>query len=79
MLIEKENGIYEKHINNVKIGDTFLYKGQLHIKVSGGSLESFLDGNTFENIVLNLETNTLNSINGDADVFIEPIPAKIVI
>ena len=78
MEIVKENNFYDKHINNIKIGETFLYKGQLHIKVSGGSLEQFLVGNTYENLVLNLEDSTLNSINGKVEVQVSPIPAKIV-
>jgi hypothetical protein len=76
MRIEKENNSYNKNITNLEIGETFLYKGQLHIKIHGGSLEQFLS-DTYPNLILNLETNKLNSMSHNVDV--TPITAKVVI
>jgi len=68
----------EKHINDVEIGECFLFRDNLHMKISKGSLESKII-NTYENIVINLENNKLNSINGACDIYVVPVLAKIII
>lgn len=70
-----ENNNFNILIENVEIGECFLFKNKLHMKIDrGGCIE--VDTN-FPNLVIDLHTNRLNSI---ADgVIVEKANAKIVV
>ena len=75
MQIENISNKYGTKISDIKIGECFLYKDELHMKVDIGSI-SFPGRDDFPNIVVNLETNKLNMIVDS--VTIRRVNTKIV-
>ena len=63
-------------IDNVKVGECIMYKGALHMKVDIGSLD-YEGIYEYPNVVINLETNKLNSVIDSAVV--QRVKAKIVV
>lgn len=63
-------------IESIGIGECIMYKGQLHMKVDMGSLE-YGHISKYPNVVVNLETNTLNSLKDF--VVVQRVNAKIVV
>lgn len=61
-------------MKNVEVGECFLYKGKLHMKIENGCIEV---NTTYPNLVIDLHTNRLNSIADD--VVVDRANAKIVV
>lgn len=73
MKIENNNNL-DILIENVEVGECFIFKDKLHIKIDNGWIEV---NTNFPNLVIDLHTNKLNSI---ADgVIVKKADAKIVV
>lgn len=69
-----ENNNFNMLIENVEVGECFIFKDKLYMKIDNGCIE----GNTnFPNLVINLYTNKLSSI--EDGVIVKKADAKIVI
>ena len=70
-----ENGNFSMPIENVKIGECFLFKDKLNMKIDNNG---YVEVNAnYPNLVIDLHTNKLNSIaNG---VTVSKVNAKIVV
>lgn len=76
MRIENKENYNNIKMSDIKVGECFIYNDSLHMKVDIGSLDySRID--RFPNIVINLESNRLNSIIDS--VLVQKVAAKIVI
>lgn len=72
MKIENNNlGIL---IENIEVGECFIFRDKLHMKIDHGCIE--VDTN-YPNLVIDLHTNRLNSITDG--VFVNKADAKIVV
>ena len=71
----KYNNSFSIPIEKIKIGECFLYKNKLHMKINeDGHVGT---DNSFPNLVINLSDNKLNSI---ADgVTVNKVKSKIVV
>lgn len=76
MEIENRYMNYEVLLDDVGIGECFLYRNELHMKVDIGSLK-YSDISAFPNVVINLENNKLNAVRSGETV--RTINSKIVI
>lgn len=74
MIIENNLNVKKIPVSRLKDGECFMYNNQPHIKIDKGCI--CVDSN-FPNIIVNLETNRLNTI-GD-DILVMPTNAKVVI
>lgn len=64
----------EIELRKIKMGETFLHEGKLHMKVDKESLISIFNHDDYSTI-LNLETNKLFDVCGDMEV--QPMEAEI--
>ena len=76
MKIEGISNCCSTRIDNVEVGECIMYKGALHMKVDIGSLD-YEGISEYPNVVINLETNKLNSVIDSAVV--QRVKAKIVV
>lgn len=73
MKIENNNNL-DILIENVEVGECFIFRYQLYMKIDNGCIEV---NTNFPNLVIDLHTNKLNSI---ADgVIVKKADAKIVV
>ena len=63
-------------IDNVEVGECLMYKGELCMKVDIGSFD-YPNISEYPNVIINLETNKLNSVIDSAVV--QRVKAKIVV
>lgn len=77
MKIEKQEGSFLKKISDINIGETFIYKNQLCLKIDIEYCDNGLIKDGFNNAIVNLETNHLNCLRDWVEV--QTIPAKIII
>ena len=76
MKIENIDKISGVPISDIEVGECFMYKGEIHIKVNIGSIE-YASISEFPNVVLNLENNNMNAIKDS--VVVQRVDAKVVI
>lgn len=76
MKIENNLEQYNIPIVNIEIGECFIYKEMLHMRVNNGSVKSDVNIH-YPCTILNLETNDLNATKDD--VLVKRIRAKIVV
>lgn len=67
-----ENNNLDILIKNVEVGECFIYKGELHMKIDRGCINT-----SYSNLVIDLHTNRLNAIADDA--IVGRVNAKIVV
>lgn len=67
---------YDVAITAIDLGECFVYKECLHMKVSDGSIDRE-GAEDFPNVVINLETNRLNAIRDSVKV--KRVKAKVVV
>lgn len=61
-------------MKNVEVGECFIFKDKLHMKIGGGCIEV---DTKYPNLVIDLHTNRLNAIADDA--IVNKVDAKIVV
>ena len=76
MIVEYSHDKKEQLASELNIGDTFTYKGELHVKIEPGSIRVQIK-DRFPNLVLNLSENRLNSLSDNAIVTL--VKSKIVV
>lgn len=69
-----ENNNLNILIKNVEVGECFMYKGELYMKIDRGCIEV---NTSYPNLVIDLHTNRLNAIADDA--IVGRVNAKIVV
>lgn len=69
-----ENNNLNILIKNVEVGECFMYKGELYMKIDRGYIEV---NTSYPNLVIDLHTNRLNAIADDA--IVGRVNAKIVV
>ena len=71
---EDRNNNLDILMKNVEVGECFIFKDKLHMKIDNGCIK--VDTN-YPNLVIDLHTNRLNSIADDA--IVGRADAKIVV
>ncbi|MBS4902319.1 MAG: hypothetical protein KHZ96_07545 [Coprobacillus sp.] len=62
-------------VENIKIGESFLYQDELYMKIDEDGVVK--TDNRFPNLVINLNDNKLNSF--DSSVLVYKVESKIVV
>lgn len=77
MKIECNDNLFGMPIEDIKVGECFYLKGELHMKINKNGYTKIVRSKAYPNVVLNLFDNKLNFI---ADgVTVSKVDAKIVV